>query len=163
MIFKVFTKTLKKCPQSTMLTYYWTSNSCNHPYTVCNTQLFLHLVSSPVGIRKILAEAYVDVTSTLFKTRLKRQTEVNVISFKVFTVVTMKNVVFWDVKSCASCKNRCFGGRPKGLWVVEDSALSRKSIDPQIAVSFSASRFGLLYFPAILFIFVSGTRMLENG
>jgi hypothetical protein len=24
--------------------------------------------------------------------------------------VTMKNVVFWYVTPCASCKNRCFGG-----------------------------------------------------
>jgi hypothetical protein len=30
--------------------------------------------------------------------------------FGVFTVVTMKNSVFWDVKPCGSCKNRCFGG-----------------------------------------------------
>jgi hypothetical protein len=30
--------------------------------------------------------------------------------FEVFTVVTMKNGVFWDVKPCGSCKNRRFGG-----------------------------------------------------
>jgi hypothetical protein len=24
--------------------------------------------------------------------------------------VNMKNAVFWDVMSCRSCKNRCFGG-----------------------------------------------------
>jgi hypothetical protein len=30
--------------------------------------------------------------------------------FEVFTAVTMKNVVFWDVKPCGSCKNRRFGG-----------------------------------------------------
>jgi hypothetical protein len=26
------------------------------------------------------------------------------------SVVPMKNVVFWDVTSCGSCKKRCFGG-----------------------------------------------------
>jgi hypothetical protein len=30
--------------------------------------------------------------------------------FEVFTAVTMKNGVFWDVTSCGSCKNRRFGG-----------------------------------------------------
>jgi hypothetical protein len=29
---------------------------------------------------------------------------------EVFTAVTMKNVVFWVVTPCGSCKNRCFGG-----------------------------------------------------
>jgi hypothetical protein len=29
---------------------------------------------------------------------------------EVFTAVTMKNGVFWDVTPCGSCKNRHFGG-----------------------------------------------------
>jgi hypothetical protein len=29
---------------------------------------------------------------------------------EVFTAVTMKNAVFWDVMPCGSCKNRRFGG-----------------------------------------------------
>jgi hypothetical protein len=29
--------------------------------------------------------------------------------FEVFTAVTMKKAVFWDVTSCGSCKNRRFG------------------------------------------------------
>jgi hypothetical protein len=32
------------------------------------------------------------------------------IRFEVFTAVTMKNGVFWDVTLCGSCKNRSFGG-----------------------------------------------------
>jgi hypothetical protein len=32
------------------------------------------------------------------------------VRFDVFTAVTMKNGVFWDVTSCGSCKNRRFGG-----------------------------------------------------
>jgi hypothetical protein len=32
------------------------------------------------------------------------------VRFEVFTVVTMKNAVFWDVTPCRSCKNRRFGG-----------------------------------------------------
>jgi hypothetical protein len=32
------------------------------------------------------------------------------VSFEVFTAVTMKNGVFWDVTLCGSCKNRDLGG-----------------------------------------------------
>jgi hypothetical protein len=32
------------------------------------------------------------------------------VRFDVFTAVTMKNGVFWDVTPCDSCKNRRFGG-----------------------------------------------------
>jgi hypothetical protein len=32
------------------------------------------------------------------------------VRFEVFTAVTMKNDVFWDVPPCGSCKNRRFGG-----------------------------------------------------
>jgi hypothetical protein len=32
------------------------------------------------------------------------------VRFEVFTAVTMKNVVFWDVAPCRSCVNRRFGG-----------------------------------------------------
>jgi hypothetical protein len=32
------------------------------------------------------------------------------VRFEVFTAVTMKNAVFWDVAPCTSCVNRRFGG-----------------------------------------------------
>jgi hypothetical protein len=32
------------------------------------------------------------------------------VSFEVFTAVTMKNAVCWDITPCGSCKNRRFGG-----------------------------------------------------
>jgi hypothetical protein len=32
------------------------------------------------------------------------------VRIEVFTAVTMKNYVFWDVTRCDSCKNRRFGG-----------------------------------------------------
>jgi hypothetical protein len=34
----------------------------------------------------------------------------NCVRFEVFTAVTMKNAVFWDVVTCRSCVNRRFGG-----------------------------------------------------
>jgi hypothetical protein len=32
------------------------------------------------------------------------------VRFEVFTAVTVKNAVFWDVTPCGSCKNRRFRG-----------------------------------------------------
>jgi hypothetical protein len=32
------------------------------------------------------------------------------VRFEVFTAVTMRNGVRWDVTPCSSCKNRRFGG-----------------------------------------------------
>jgi hypothetical protein len=32
------------------------------------------------------------------------------VRFEVFTGVTMKNAVFWDMAPCSSCVNRRFGG-----------------------------------------------------
>jgi hypothetical protein len=32
------------------------------------------------------------------------------VKFEVFTAVTMKNAVFWDVAPCRYCVNRRFGG-----------------------------------------------------
>jgi hypothetical protein len=34
----------------------------------------------------------------------------SLVRFEVFTAVTMKNGVFWDVTPCGSCKTRRFGG-----------------------------------------------------
>jgi hypothetical protein len=38
------------------------------------------------------------------------QENVCCVRFEVFTAVTMKNAVFWDVTPCGSCKNRRFRG-----------------------------------------------------
>jgi hypothetical protein len=37
------------------------------------------------------------------------------VRFEVFTAVTMKNCVFWDVTPCGSCKSRRFGGTQRLL------------------------------------------------
>jgi hypothetical protein len=37
-------------------------------------------------------------------------TKFTYVKFEVFTAVTMKNAVFWDVTPCKSCVNRRFGG-----------------------------------------------------
>jgi hypothetical protein len=38
------------------------------------------------------------------------QTEWTHVRFEVFTAVTMKNGVLWEVTLCGFCKNRRFGG-----------------------------------------------------
>jgi E3 ubiquitin-protein ligase DOA10 len=40
---------------------------------------------------------------------IARSISMNYVKFEVFTAVTMKNGVFWDVTLCGSCKNRRFG------------------------------------------------------
>jgi hypothetical protein len=42
--------------------------------------------------------------------RVPEQNTANLVRFEIFTAVTMKNCVFWDVTPCASCNNRRFGG-----------------------------------------------------
>jgi hypothetical protein len=53
------------------------------------------------------------------------------VQFEAFTVVTMKNVVFWDVALCRSCVNRCFGGTGQILknGIFWDVALCRSCVN----------------------------------
>jgi hypothetical protein len=44
------------------------------------------------------------------ETAISNEVEKFRVRFEVFTGVTMKNGVFWDVTPCDSCKNRSFGG-----------------------------------------------------
>jgi hypothetical protein len=39
-----------------------------------------------------------------------RESDQSCVKFEVFTAVTMKNGVYWDVTPCGSCRNRHFGG-----------------------------------------------------
>jgi hypothetical protein len=51
--------------------------------------------------------------TTLAVTSNRRSLRTNTtwhVRFEVFTAVTMKNYVFWDVTPCGSCKDRRFGG-----------------------------------------------------
>jgi hypothetical protein len=41
---------------------------------------------------------------------LNKETKIRGVRFEVFTAVTMKNGVLWDVTPRRSCKNRRFGG-----------------------------------------------------
>jgi hypothetical protein len=51
-----------------------------------------------------------ELGTTLAVTSNRRTLRRNTKAFDVFTAVTMKNGVFWDVTPCGSCKNRHFGG-----------------------------------------------------
>jgi hypothetical protein len=53
---------------------------------------------------KGLQNEKVNVVTLVLSDRLQH------VRFEVFTAVTMKNGVFWDVMPCDSCKNRRFGG-----------------------------------------------------
>jgi hypothetical protein len=45
-----------------------------------------------------------------YLTFLGRKTVSIFVRFEVFTAVTMKNAIFWDMTPCTSCMNRRFGG-----------------------------------------------------
>jgi hypothetical protein len=45
----------------------------------------------------------------------------NNVRLEVFTAVTMKNGVFWDVTPCGSCKNRRFGGTSRLLHLGDEN------------------------------------------
>jgi hypothetical protein len=51
----------------------------------------------------------------------------NYVRFEVFTAVTMKNDVFWEVTSCGSCKNRRFGGTLRLLHQGDKNRLTRNA------------------------------------
>jgi hypothetical protein len=40
------------------------------------------------------------------------------VRFNVFTAVTMKNCIFWDVTSCGPCQNRHFGGKELSAYFI---------------------------------------------
>jgi hypothetical protein len=42
--------------------------------------------------------------------RPKEGSKIEDVRFEVFTAVTLKNAVFWDVTPFGSCKDRRFGG-----------------------------------------------------
>jgi hypothetical protein len=46
----------------------------------------------------------------VFQPHFEKQSYTKVVRLEVFTAVTMKNGVFWDVTPCGSCTNRRFGG-----------------------------------------------------
>jgi hypothetical protein len=50
------------------------------------------------------------------------------VRFEVFTAVTMKNGVFWDVTPRASCKNRRFGGTWRLHHQGDKNRRSRKNV-----------------------------------
>jgi hypothetical protein len=48
--------------------------------------------------------------------------------FKVFTAVTMKNAIFWDVTPRGSCKNRRFGETYRLRHQDDKNQLARNSV-----------------------------------
>jgi hypothetical protein len=62
---------------------------------------------------------------------LKQAGKINIymfVRFRAFTVVTMKNAVFWDVTLCGSCKNGRFRGTYRLLHQDEKKQQTRNSI-----------------------------------
>jgi hypothetical protein len=60
------------------------------------------------GNERVIARATYSQDILPKSTRAPEEEE-RTVKFEVFTAVTMKNGVFWDVTQCGSCKNRRFG------------------------------------------------------
>jgi hypothetical protein len=66
--------------------------------------------------REIDADIYIERSDLELSLALSRNvipsraSQLHLVRFGVFTAVTMKNGVFWDVTPRGSCKNRSFGG-----------------------------------------------------
>jgi hypothetical protein len=77
----------------------------------------LLVTASVVPSSPILVTLMKEALSSFKTSVLTRATRRNIpeditlhVRFEVFTAVTMKSGVFWDVMPCGSCKNRRFGG-----------------------------------------------------
>jgi hypothetical protein len=69
------------------------------------------VVSRPTSLpRALLERAYNLINGYIYEPDAKNTTVYCFVRFEVFTAMTMKNGIFWDVTPCGSCKNRRFGG-----------------------------------------------------
>jgi hypothetical protein len=73
--------------------------ACKHMKTQSQKRAELGLLLKKQQIKRIL---HFD------RAMAKHEYNFRPVRFEVFTVVTMKNAIFWDVTPCGSCKNRCF-------------------------------------------------------
>jgi hypothetical protein len=64
----------------------------------------------PLAVVVNLEVAYIWGYAKYLYAVLKIKKKTIFVRFEVFTVVTMKNGVFWNVTPCGSCKNIRFGG-----------------------------------------------------
>jgi hypothetical protein len=67
------------------------------------------LVAAAVGAEVHLTKKKNREKTQYIKAQPNR-TENKYVRFEVFTAVTMKKVISWDVTTCGSCKKRCFEG-----------------------------------------------------
>jgi hypothetical protein len=75
------------------------------------------------------------------------------VGFEVFTAVTMKNAVFWDVEPCGSCENRRFQGSVASI-------LSTEPTNPTTPHSLPTSPFSATVLIYLVFYWVQSARQL---
>jgi hypothetical protein len=79
---------------------FWDVTRCG----CCNNRLLEELSDSFIRVTRI------SELGTALAVTSNRRT-LRFVRFNIFTEVTIKNAVFWDVTLCGSCKNRHFGGK----------------------------------------------------
>jgi hypothetical protein len=66
--------------------------------------------ADPEVIKKIPGPRSIPYLGNVLVFNVPRESRLSYVRLEVFTAVTMKKGVFWDVTPCGSCKNRRFGG-----------------------------------------------------
>jgi hypothetical protein len=80
--------------------------TCTHQSSV---SLKLCKLKTEINVLYGVHEVQIDCQCSIYGSIYIR-TAREFVRFEVFTAVTMKNGVFWDIKPCGCCKNRHFGG-----------------------------------------------------
>jgi hypothetical protein len=81
------------------------------------------------------------------KSKLKKKGNYKILRIEVFTAVTMKNAVFWDVAPCTSCVNRRFGGTYR--LHLQGRKIRENSLQPPADAGSSIADFSALKMEAI--------------
>jgi hypothetical protein len=63
------------------------------------------------------------------------------VRFEVFTAVTMKNAVFWDVTPCGSCNNRRFGRTQHLHHPGDKNRRARKNVNRNSQPTYAAKKY----------------------
>jgi hypothetical protein len=90
----------------------------------------------------------------------------DIVRFEIFTALTMKNAIFWDIKPCGSCKKRRFGGTQRLRHQVDKNRWTRKNVSRNYQPTHATKKYKMtLYcslFPVSCLPDVGGAKFLRN-
>jgi hypothetical protein len=84
--------------------------NCNGYVSIQSLQMYIKLFLTPRLVWPEHETSHLLLELVFYVSMEIEWNQVHYLRSEVFTEVTMKNSVFWDVMLCGSCKNRSFGG-----------------------------------------------------